>query len=69
VIYSAGFIGVNTATITVKPNPNALQILFLSTKGNTNEQNFAVFNVNNTSFQNTELLAYSSTGGTLFQRA
>jgi hypothetical protein len=69
VIDSAGFIGVDTATITVKPDPSAPQTLLLSISGNNNEQNFAVFNGNNASFQNTELLAYSSTAGTLFQRA
>jgi hypothetical protein len=69
IIDSAGFIGVDTATITVKPDPNAPQTLFLSIQGNTNEQNFAIFNGNNASFQNNELLAYSSPLGNPFQQA
>jgi hypothetical protein len=69
VVDSAGFIGVDTATVTVKPDPNAPQTLDLFVTGNNNEQNFALFNGNNVNFQNIELLAYASPTGINFQRA
>jgi hypothetical protein len=69
VIDSAGYIGVDTATITVKPDPNGPQTLLLSISGNNNEQNFALFNGTNATFRNTELLAYSSSTGNPFQIA
>jgi hypothetical protein len=69
VVDSAGFIGVDTATVNVKPDPNGPQTLDLLVTGNNNEQNFALFNGNNVNFQNTELLAYASPTGTSFQKA
>ncbi len=69
VIDSAGFIGVDTATITVKPDPTAPQTLLLQISGNNNERNFALFNGVNASFQSNELLAYSSQAGNPFQLA
>ncbi len=69
VIDSAGFIGVDTTTVIVKPIPSLPQTLSLDITGSNNEQNFALNNNNNASFQSAELLAYTSPNAAAFQIA